>query len=1033
LELKVDNLSDPNKKQKSATADEATYDKLYYENYNGSAYGRTSEWIAFFDGISEHILETLSPKTVLDVGCAYGLLVETLRDRGVDAFGIDISDYAIGQSRPDLREFLSVHSILEPLQQRYDLIVSIEVVEHIEEKNSDLIIKNLCDASNQILLSTIPDDFDDPTHFNVQPPRYWIGKFAQYGFEPDITYNSDFLTPYAILFRKNFKTEQSNLYDLFGAKKLQDLYFSRVNHERNLQLTQIYNLQERLNQNKVIIESLESTLSKSQTHIENLQNSLLIETTARKFYQNQNNKIQSSWLWKLSLPSRVAAKIWRSLIPLFPRTLEKCDDKLFLECDADDLIGWGLFVVELQNADNIVFKLTASTEKKPERLVTLPVVDTGTERAWVFRNKREFRRFFAEISYGKPIEMQFIRISSVFALIKMIRYRWARGQGIKSGIRFLLKCLTHVAKGYPRRIFDELWPATSNTDHTYEMWLDQFDRFEVNERVEEWVNKFEYKPLISVILPTYNSDINFLTLAINSLECQSYKNWQLCIADDASSNEAVKKYLKTLKSNPRIDIMFRENNGHISAASNSAIGLARGEFLAFLDHDDQIHPHALACVVGELNKNPTHDLIYTDEDKINEWGYRSEPHFKSDWNPDLLLSQNYVCHFAIYRASILNEIGGLREGYEGAQDYDLLLRFTEKTNKIFHISLILYHWRAIQGSTALASTEKIYAHERAEKVLREAIQRRGIKATVMPSSIDVFHRIKYDIPEKNPLVSIIIPTRDRIELVKVCVDGIINNTSYKQWEILIIDNDSTEKESLEYFKTIESDQIKVLKFEGEFNYSAINNFGAKESKGDILLLLNNDIEVIDEGWLTELVSQSVRPEIGAVGARLYYADDHVQHDGIIVGIGGVAGYAHPRMARGSTGDFGGGRLIRNFSAVTAAALAVKKSVFQEVNGLDEVNLKVAFNDVDFCLRVAEAGYKNLFTPYCELYHHESLSRGPDVGSEKSLRFEKEVLYMQKKWSDVIFQDPYYNPNLSLRHGYSMDINRGRRWPWEAYD
>mgnify|MGYP001172017503 CR=1 FL=1 len=504
----------------------------------------------------------------------------------------------------------------------------------------------------------------------------------------------------------------------------------------------------------------------------------------------------------------------------------------------------------------------------------------------------------------------------------------------------------------------------------------------------------------------------------------------LVVDDDDGIRSLVKKYLNTLAANQRIDITFRDRNGHISAASNSAIELAKGEFIAFLDHDDQLHPHALACVVGELNKNPTYDLIYTDEDKINEWGYRSDPHFKSDWNPDLILSQNYVCHFAIYRAKILKQIGCLREGFEGAQDYDLVLRFTEQTDKILHIPRILYHWRAVQGSTALSGSEKKYAEECAQKALQEAVQRRGGGAVVMPSGIGAFHRIKYHGSAINPLVSIIIPTRDRIELVKVCIDGIINKTSYKNWEILIIDNDSKEKESLEYFDNLQSEQIRVLKFEGEFNYSAINNFGVKESKGEVVVLLNNDIEVIDSEWLTELVSHATRPEIGAVGGRLYYSDDHVQHDGIILGIGGVAGYAHSRLKRDAVGTFGGSRLIRNYAAVTAAVLAIRKCIFEEVNGLDEVNLKVAFNDVDFCLRVGEAGYRNLYTPYCELYHHESLSRGPDIGSEKSARFEKEVHYMKKKWSNTILRDPYYNPNLSLNHGYSLDIDRGLSWPWE---
>ena len=335
-----------------------------------------------------------------------------------------------------------------------------------------------------------------------------------------------------------------------------------------------------------------------------------------------------------------------------------------------------------------------------------------------------------------------------------------------------------------------------------------------------------------------------------------------------------------------------------------------------------------------------------------------------------------------------------------------------------------------EGSTALDANQKGYAHGRAELVLGEALQRRNLSAEVLPSEIGPFHRIRYNIPPPQPLVSIIIPTRDHAELLENCVGGIINNTSYENWEILIIDNGSTSTATFEYFDKISGGNVNIHRFPGKFNYSAINNFGVKQARGDIILLLNNDVEVIDSSWLEELVSHTIRPEIGAVGCRLYYPDDYVQHDGIVVGIGGVAGYANPRLARSGIAEFGGSRIIRNFSAVTAAALAVRKAVFIEVGGLDEINLAVAFNDVDFCLRIQEAGYRNIYTPYAELYHYESISRGPDVGSEKAARFEKEALHMKDKWDKLIDNDPCYNPNLSLAHGFALDMDRGQAWPWQ---
>ncbi len=1031
--MRVKSLPKSARSRMPASADDINYDSSYYENYNGKAYGRTTEWLSFFDKISKKITELLAPQTVLDLGCAYGLLVETLRDRGVQAFGLDISEYAINQAREDLKDFLRVGSMLEPIKGRYDLIISIEVIEHIEEKHSDAVIHNMCTASDQILLATTPDDFDDPTHFNVQPPLYWVQKFAQFGFVPDITFDASFLTPYAILFRKNHEIKQIEYTRLYGLKKLQDLYFSRVTHERNLQSIEIKDLQHQIEEQKASIQERDIIITKSNSHIENLQEALATETRAREYYQNTISRIQSSLLWKLSTPLRLIGKIRRAISPLIPQVIAKTNDLPILECDTASLRGWGMFFATLESDDPIILKLNAKTRKRSDRVVAVPIIEKGKKRAWMFRNKAEFDNFSAEITYGQVNEVKFLKMSTALAVIFLIIYRWKIGHGFKAGLSLFVRCLRHLVKVSPRGIFEEIWPQSIETDQQYENWLGKFDKLDMSPEITAFVSRLKYRPKISIILPTYNSDLKFLAAAIKSVEVQSYDNWQLCIADDGSSDVKLKKYLKSLEPNPKINIVYHDKNRHISEASNSAIELATGEFLAFLDHDDQLHPHALTCVVSELNRDKHLDLIYTDEDKVDEWGNRTNPNFKSDWNPDLLLSQNYICHLTVYRASLVKKIGGLRKGFEGAQDYDLLLRFTEVTTKISHLPLVLYHWRTIEGSTARASGEKNYAHNRAEKALTEAISRRNLNASVMPSGCGVFHRVKYEINSPEPLVSIIIPTRDRIELVKICIDGIINKTNYTNWEILIIDNDSVKKESEDFFNSIQSDKIRVIKFPGQFNYSAINNFGASHSKGEILLLLNNDIEVIHQDWMTELVSHSQRPEVGAVGARLYYSDDHVQHDGIIIGIGGVAGYANPRMKRSDIGPFGGGRLIRNYSAVTAAVLAIKKDIYDEVNGLDEENLKVAFNDVDFCLRVVEAGYRNIYTPYCELYHHESLSRGPDIGSEKAKRFEKEVLYMRGKWSKIIHNDPYYNPNFSLSHGFSLDVGRGESWPWNKVD
>ena len=342
--------------------------------------------------------------------------------------------------------------------------------------------------------------------------------------------------------------------------------------------------------------------------------------------------------------------------------------------------------------------------------------------------------------------------------------------------------------------------------------------------------------------------------------------------------------------------------------------MANGEFVTFLDHDDKLHPHALAAVVSQLNEDQDLDILYSDEDKIDEHGNRSEPFFKPGWSPDLLLSQNYTCHLSVYRKTLIDKLNGIREGTEGAQDYDLILRASEQTEKIKHIPHVLYHWRAVEGSTALGAQEKDYAHQKAIEVLNDAIARRNLSAEVLETGLGAYHRIRYDLPDPPPSVSVIIPTKDRIDFF--------------------------EARTFEYFEMIEqNEKVRVLKFPGDFNFSAINNFAAAEANGEILILLNNDIEVISEGWLQELVSHALRPGIGAVGCRLYYPDDHVQHDGIIIGMGGVAGYSHPRLKREHSGEFGRSKIIRNCSAVTAAALAIRKSIYNEVGGLDADNLE----------------------------------------------------------------------------------------------
>lgn len=576
----------------------------------------------------------------------------------------------------------------------------------------------------------------------------------------------------------------------------------------------------------------------------------------------------------------------------------------------------------------------------------------------------------------------------------------------------------------PRQMADHLYrlystgPIMADTSG-YQVWVEFYD-----DHSEESIRaaiaglpELRSYPVFSIVIPAYNTDERWLRACLDSVIAQSYPHWELCIADDASPDPTVWRTIQEyVKKDERIRAVRRERNGHIAAASNSGLALASGKYVALLDHDDELHPLALHHCAIELERNPAWRMLFTDEDKIDEQGRRSDPYFKSDWNPDLFLSQNCVCHLGVYERSLLEEIGGFRDGFDGAQDWDLALRAAEhlSAEQIGHVPRVLYHWRMIEGSTALAPGEKSYAHVAAMRAIQDHLDRTGTNATVqeMPG-YSGYYRIAHAIPEPPPRVTLLVPTRDRADLLRQCVNSIIEKTDYPAYEIVILDNGSREPETHAYFASLEPlKNVRVLRYDAPFNYSAINNYGVQETQGEIIGLLNNDIEVISPHWLSEMVSHAARPDIGIVGAMLYYPDDTIQHAGVILGIGGVAGHAYVGMTRGYPGDKHRAGLAQNLSVVTAACALVRREVYERVGGLDE-KLMVAFNDVDFCIRVREAGYRNLWTPFAELYHHESASRGYENTPEKIARFKREERFMQDRWGALLELDPYYNINYSL--------------------
>jgi GT2 family glycosyltransferase len=571
----------------------------------------------------------------------------------------------------------------------------------------------------------------------------------------------------------------------------------------------------------------------------------------------------------------------------------------------------------------------------------------------------------------------------------------------------------------------------------YPEWVTQYDTISDVERRELGAvsEKLQYKPLISVVMPVYNVPERYLRAVIQSVCKQVYSNWELCIADDNSPNPNVRSIIKEYaERDPRIKYIFRSSNGHIAEATNTAATLASGEFIAFLDHDDELREHALLMMVRELNTHPDADLLYSDEDKISEEGVRHSPHFKSDWNPELLLCQNYVCHFTMVRRSLFAMVGGIRKGFDGAQDWDFVLRASEATSpaKIRHIPHVLYHWRVIDGSTAKATEAKPYVTAAQIKAVSEHLRRKGEIGAEVESLRNIsMLRVRYPVPSPEPLVSLIVPTYNQCALLAMCVEGILKRTAYKNIELIVVDNRSDDPETLAYLRELaQESRVVILRDEGEFNFARLNNRAVQVARGDIVGFINNDVQVIEPQWLNEMVSNIVREGVGTVGARLLYPNGTVQHAGVILGIGGVAN--HIMKLTTGFGYFSKAVLAQNFSAVTAACMITRKDVFLNVGGFDEKNFAVAYNDVDLCLKIREAGQLIVYTPYAELVHHESISRGYEDSPEKKARFEREFAAMREKWGKILDQDPYFNPNFSresLQPECAFPPYHPR--PWEA--
>lgn len=531
------------------------------------------------------------------------------------------------------------------------------------------------------------------------------------------------------------------------------------------------------------------------------------------------------------------------------------------------------------------------------------------------------------------------------------------------------------------------------------------------------IQLLDNKPLFSILVPVYSPDELVLRATLDSVVNQHYPVWELCLVDDASPNEDPRRIIREYAQlDPRrVRYHFCEENGGIAVASNQAARMAQGEFVCLLDHDDLLDPDALLEVALQLQIMPDTDYFYSDEDKVHYDGNQyCQPYYKPDYDPDLLLCNNYLNHFSVMRRSLFERAGGFREGFDGSQDYDLYLRVTELARRIVHIPKILYHWRMVPESTATDPEAKggLY-RESSIKALQSAVARRGLDADVENGLSPGSYRVRYHIGDPRK-VCIIIPTRNAVDLIDTCVSSIEKYTDYPNYEILVVDNNSDDN-LLNMFldrKKIQNKAFRFVRYSGSFNFSAINNFAVRHTDADYFLFLNNDIEVSQNGWLTAMMEHGQRRGTGAVGAKLLYPDGLIQHAGVILGMGGIAGHPFKGLPENNGVYFGHSNMVKNYSAVTAACMLTRRDVFEEVGGFNE-ELAVSFGDIDLCMEICRKGYRIVYTPYARLIHHESISRLDDNDPVRRPRFHAEITYMLTKWGKALFEDPCLNPNLSI--------------------
>lgn len=950
------------------------YNYEYYHCCCGPiAYEDPEHWVQFFGGIADRIISDLQPKTVLDAGCAMGYLVAALRNRGVDAYGIDISNYAISKVREDIKPYCVVGSLLEPLPEElpkfYDLVITIEVLEHLYAEEGAKAIKNLCTLSDCVIFTSTPEDFTERTHLNVQQREYWASLFAAEGFLDDLNYRPTYITPYACCYRRSNGI----------LRQIED-------YERNIRIMELEKI---LNEQK-----WNKALEDKEQHI-----------------QNQNRMLQDSETRCAQAQTQFEAEKQANELNLCEISAEFAQkDQLLNEQNQ-----------MREEAETKLTQITADLNKKDQLLEELNKSLAQTRQELV--NYKE--HYLTAISQREDLKKQVAQLQSMYDAISNA-VCWKATRPMRQTLDFVkrqfkrhqstqllckgVKCLKEHGVNYT-------WHKVKNKlKHRQAFSRPPISYYTAEELEKQRHTSFPQDIKFSILVPLYNTPEQFLHEMIQSVLSQTYVNWELCLADGSDNSHSNVEHIckRYARKDNRIKYKRLKENLGISGNSNACIDMSTGDYIALLDHDDLLHPAALYENMKAICEKKG-DFIYSDEASFNgAIANITFAHYKPDFSPDTLRSYNYICHLSVFSRKLLQKVGPFNSEYNGSQDYDLILRLTEKAQHIVHLPQILYYWRAHSNSTAQNVSAKAYCLEAAKKALKAHLQRIDLKGDVVNSRVPSTYKINYKLAS-NPLVSIIIPNKDHTDDLSKCINAILTRTTYKNYEIIIVENNSEHAETFAYYDSLRNNKIiRILKYNNAFNYSAINNFAVKSARGNQILLLNNDMEIISPSWIEEMLMFAQQKDVGAVGTMLYYPDNTIQHAGIIVGIGGVAGHSHKHFPRADVGYSSRLSIVQNLSAVTAACIMLRRDVWDAVNGFDEA-FTVAFNDVDLCMRIRKAGYLIVWTPYAELYHYESKTRGYEDTPEKQKRFEGEVRRFKQRWAkELAAGDPYYNPNLTLK-------------------